>query len=112
MILNGLLNNIIIPIAHKLSVIYGTSSSVINIPIILSFLVFSIVNVPANYFLDRKGIKNGFKVGLFFYVCGMVFVSFINAALPLLLIGYIIFSFGQPFIINTPAKIATYWFFP
>ena len=78
MILNGLLNNIIIPIAHKLSVIYGTSTTVINIPIIMSFLVFSLVNVPANYFLDRKGIRNGFKVGLFLYLLGMVLVTLVN----------------------------------
>lgn len=112
MVLNGLLNNIIIPIASKLSDTYGYSAKIINSPIIVSFLVFSLINIPVNHFLDKRGIKTGYMIGLSFYAVGMLLVCFINKAFPLLIIGYIIFSFGQPFILNLPAKIATYWFFP
>jgi MFS family permease len=112
MILNGLLNNIIIPIASKLSDTYGYSAKIINAPIIISFLVFSLINIPVNHFLDKRGIKTGYVIGLSFYAVGMFFVCFVNKAFPLLIIGYIVFSFGQPFILNLPAKIATFWFFP
>lgn len=112
MILNGLLNNLIIPIAHKLSVIYGQSEKIINLPTILSFLIFSLANIPINFLLDRKGIKVGFKMGLSLYLLGMLLVNLINVSFYFVALGYIIFSFGQPFILNTPAKIATYWFFP
>lgn len=112
MVLNGLLNNIIIPIAHKLSVLYDQSTKVVNLATILSFLIFSFINIPINYFLDKKGIRIGYRIGPGLYLVGMFLACLINASFPLVIFGYIIFTLGQPFILNTPAKIATYWFFP
>jgi len=112
MVLNGLLNNIIIPIAHKLSVLYDQSTKVVNLATILSFLIFSFINIPINYFLDKKGIRIGYRIGLCLYLVGMFFACLVNVSFPLVIFGYILFTFGQPFILNTPAKIATYWFFP
>ena len=112
MILNGLLNNIFIPIANKLSAIFDESSRIVNLPIIISFLISSLINIPVNYFIDSKGFKAGYLVGLSIYLIGIFFVTFINSSFSIALIGYIIFAFGQPFILNAPAKIATYWFLP
>lgn len=112
MVLNGLLNNIIIPIAHKLSTLYDQSSEVVNSAIIMSFLIFSLINIPVNFLLDKKGIKMGYRIGLGLYLVGMLLACLVNLCFPLLILGYILFTFGQPFILNTPAKIATYWFFP
>jgi len=112
MVLNGLLNNIIIPIANKLALLYDQSPKVVNLATIMSFLIFSLINIPINYFLDKKGIKMGYRVGIGLYLLGMFFVCLVNVSFPLVIFGYIIFTFGQPFILNTPAKIATYWFFP
>ena len=112
MVLNGLLNNIIIPIANKLALLYEQSPKVVNLATIMSFLIFSLINIPINYFLDKKGIKMGYRVGIGLYLLGMFFVCLVNVSFPLVIFGYIIFTFGQPFILNTPAKIATYWFFP
>ena len=112
MLLNGLLNNIIIPIANKLALLYDQSPKVVNLATIMSFLIFSLINIPINYFLDKKGIKMGYRVGIGLYLLGMFFVCLVNVSFPLVIFGYIIFTFGQPFILNTPAKIATYWFFP
>lgn len=112
MVLNGLLNSIIIPIAHKLSLLYGQSSKIVNSATIMSFLIFSLINIPVNYLLDKKGITMGYRIGLGLYLAGMAFACLVNVSFPLLIVGYILFTFGQPFILNTPAKIATYWFFP
>jgi fucose permease len=112
MVLNGLLNNIIIPLESKLASIYGLNSKVVNIATILSFLAFLMSNLPANYILDQKGIKFGFIVGNSIYLCGIVLSCCINAGFPFVIIGYLLFVMGQPFIMNIPAKIATYWFFP
>lgn len=70
------------------------------------------MNVPANYILDLKGIRFGFLVGISFYMVGIGMACFVNVGFGFLLVGYLIFTLGQPFILNTPAKIATYWFFP
>ena len=50
--------------------------------------------------------------GISIYAVGIMLVCFLNKAFPLLIIGFLIFSFGQPFILNLSAKIATYWFLP
>jgi MFS family permease len=112
MILNGLLNNIVIPIANKLAEVYNQSVKIINLPIVLSFLVFSLANIPINHFIDRKGFKMGYIIGISLYLTGMFLVSLINISFPLVIIGYLVFTFGQPFILNAPATIATYWFLP
>ena len=112
MILNGLLNNIIIPIATKLSIVYSKSTKIINLPTIISFLIFSLINVPVNHFLDKRGVKTGYMIGLSIYALGIFLICFVSKAFPFLIIGFIVFSFGQPFILNLSAKIATYWFLP
>lgn len=112
MVLNGLLNNIIIPIQSKLASIYSLNSKVVNIATILSFLAYLIVNLPINYVLDKKGIRFGIIVGNAIYLLGISLSSCVNAGFPFLIIGYLVFVMGQPFILNSPAKIATYWFFP
>jgi hypothetical protein len=112
MVLNGLLNNIIIPIANKLALLYDQSTKVVNLATILSFIIFALINIPINYVLDKKGIKFGYRIGMGLYLIGMFFVCLVNASFPLVIFGYLIFTFGQPFILNTPAKISTYWFFP
>ena len=112
MILNGLLNNIIIPIATKLSIVFDKSTKIINLPTIISFLIFSLINIPVNHFLDKRGVKTGYMIGLTIYAIGIFFICFVSKAFPFLIIGFIVFSFGQPFILNLSAKIATYWFLP
>lgn len=62
--------------------------------------------------MDHKGPRAGYIIGLSIYVIGMFLVNLINTSFSLALVGYIIFSFGQPFIVNAPAKIATVWFLP
>lgn len=112
MVLNGLLNNVIIPLETALATVYNVSSRVVNISTILSFLAFLLVNLPANYILEKRGIKFGFMVGNSLYLAGIILCCCVNAGFPMLMIGYILISFGQPFILNIPAELATYWFFP
>lgn len=112
LLLNGFINNSIIPIQSKLAIMYDISETLVNLPIILSFLVFSIVNFPANVFIDWKGLRWSFIIGSILYATGVGFYCFINYSYGMMIIGTIIFSLGQPFIINCPAKIAAFWFFP
>ena len=80
-------------------------------PIILSFLVYSVMNFPANHFIDTKGLRFSFLVGSGFFMAGAAMYTLINKSYIFMIFGYILMSTGQPFIINCPAKIATYWFF-
>ena len=112
MILNGLLNNLIIPIESKLSALYEVEQRIINLPTILSFLVFLLVNVPANYILDKYGIRFGYILGNSLYLLGIILCCLVNLAFPMLIVGYLFICAGQPFIINIPAKFAACWFLP
>ena len=110
--LNGLMNNIAIPIQSTLALTYNVSSKLVNIGTIVSFLIFSIANIPSNYLLDKRGLRFGLLLGNSIYFVGIVICCFINVGFPFLIAGYLVFSFGQPFIVNIPAKLATYWFLP
>jgi fucose permease len=110
-LINGLGNNALIPIAHKLSIVYNLSDASVSLPIIITFLVYSILNLPANHIIDRKGLRLSFQFGSALYMSGIFCFTLINHGFYFTVLGSILFSIGQPFIINCPAKIATYWFF-
>lgn len=112
LILNGLANNAIIPIESKMSKIYMVSEGVVSSPIIISFLIFIAVNFPANHIIDTRGLRVSFLIGLTLYSLGLFTFCLVNHGYGWVIVGTIIVSFGQPFILNCPAKIATFWFFP
>lgn len=108
--INGLANNSIIPIAHKISLVYDLPSAYLNAPIAASFLVYSISNFPANFIIDTKGLRFSFLIGSGLYAIGILLFTLINKGYFFVLIGAILVAIGQPFIVNCPAKVATFWF--
>jgi hypothetical protein len=110
-LINGLGNNAIIPIAHKLTRVYNLSYAYVSLPIIITFLVYSLLNFPANHIIDTRGLRLSFQLGSILYMSGLFCFTLINREYIFTVLGSILFSIGQPFIINCPAKIATYWFF-
>lgn len=109
-LVNALANNAVIPIAEKLSRTYELSDTYAYTPVFISFLIYSLSNFPANHFIDKYGLKFSLIVGNSLYAIGLLFFSFINTGYYLVVIGAIVVALGQPFVINCPAKIATFWF--
>lgn len=110
-VINGLANNTVIPIAAKLAEVYNISDVHVSMPIIISFLVYSLTNFPANHIIDTKGLRFSFLIGSGLFMAGCGLYTLINKSYFFMILGYTVMSIGQPFIINCPAKIATYWFF-
>ena len=108
--INGLCNNAVIPIAHKISTVYDLSSTYANAPITASFLVYSFSNFPANFIIDSMGLRVSFLIGSGCYCVGIFLFTLINKGFFFVLIGAILIAMGQPFIVNCPAKVATFWF--
>lgn len=108
--INGLCNNAVIPIAHKIATVYDLSSTYANAPITASFLVYSFSNFPANFIIDSMGLRVSFLIGSGFYCVGIFLFTLINKGFFFVLIGAILIAMGQPFIVNCPAKVATFWF--
>lgn len=111
LVINGLANNTVIPIASKLAEVYDVSDSYVSAPIIISFLVYSVANFPANHLIDTKGLRFSFMMGSGLYMVGVFLYAMINRGYQFTIMGSICVAMGQPFIINCPAKVATYWFF-
>ena len=112
LILNGLMNNAIAPLEHKITLLYEVSQSKVSFSMVISFLVFFPVSFPAIKVLDSKGIKIAMIYGTFFYFAGTLFYSLINRTYNLVLLGSFLIGIGQPFILNSLFKVPIYWFFP
>lgn len=52
------------PIATTIQKIYGVDSYLVNLIPVIYLLVFAVLNLPANYFIDEKGIR----VGVLFFL--------------------------------------------
>ena len=109
-LVNGLGNNTVIPIASKLANVFDISDAYVSAPIIISFLVYSLVNFPANHIIDTQGLRRSFLIGSGFYMVGIFLYVMIDKGYYYTIFGAILVAVGQPFIINCPAKVATYWF--
>ena len=107
---NGLGNNAIIPIANKVQTVYELSPAIVNAPITASFLIYSISNFPANYIIDTKGLRISFLIGTGLFTIGILLFALVNVSFLFVFLGAIFIALGQPFIVNCPAKVATFWF--
>ena len=110
LVINGLANNTVIPIANKLASVYKINDAYVSSPVIVSFLVYSLTNFPANHLIDTKGLRSSFLIGSALYMIGIFLYVEIDRGYYFTIMGSIFVATGQPFIINCPAKVATYWF--
>lgn len=69
------------------------------------------MNFPANHVIDTRGLRVSFLIGAGLYMAGAALYTMVNKGYYFTIFGSILVSLGQPFIINCPAKVATYWFF-
>lgn len=112
LLLIGIVNNAVIPLEHKMTIIYNVSEGKVTLSVILSFLIFSIVNFPANHIIDTKGLRISFLIGTSLYTVGSALYVFINKSYYFVIFGTVFMGLGQPFIMNCPAKVAAFWFSP
>ena len=57
---------------------YSISDVYASAPVFAGFLAYSLANLPANYYLESKGLRKGFIVGTGFYLLGTIFFVIIN----------------------------------
>jgi len=95
-----------------MTVIYGVSSIKVTISVVLSFVVFFLVNFPANLIMEKKGIRVSSLIGTSLYFFGALCYVFINKSYYFAILGTLFAGIGQPFLINSPSKVAAFWFYP
>lgn len=76
----------------------------------LYMIMYIIVNFFSNWVLDTKGIRVGVLIGTLLTAVGAFFRCFINTSFSFVVFGQMLCATGQPFILNAPAKISTFWF--
>jgi MFS family permease len=92
--------------------VYGVSEGMVSTSIILSFLVFSLANFPANHIIDSLGLRTGFLLGTALYAVGALLYLLIDRSYYFVILGTVFMGLGQPFLLNSPAKVAAFWFLP
>jgi fucose permease len=108
--INNIANNAIIPIASKIIKVYSLDETYANLPIQIGFLINPIMNFTCGSIVDQKGLGVSFRIGALLYAVGLFGFVLINYGYFYVLIGAILISIGQPLIMNSPAKVACFWF--
>lgn len=76
----------------------------------LYMIMYVLVNFFSNWVLDVKGIRVGVLIGTGLTALGAAIRCLINRSFWYMVLGQALCATGQPFILNAPAKIATFWF--
>lgn len=95
-----------------MTLIYSVSEKRVGFSVIISFLVFFLANFPANKIIDKYGMRISLCLGTGLFFIGTFFFLLINLSYNFVILGTVFVGLGQPFLLNSPAKVATLWFFP
>lgn len=110
LLLNGLMNNAITPLEHKMTLLYEVSETKVTFSVVVSFLVFFPASFPVIKILDSKGLRTAVICGTSLYFIGNLFYSLINKSYDFVLVGTLFIGIGQPFLLNSLFKVPAYWF--
>ena len=89
---------------------YGLAENLVSLVPLLYLIMYLFINFPSNWILDVKGIRKGVIIGAVMTALGAGIRCFINVSFIYVIIGQFFCAVAQPFILNAPAKIATFWF--
>ena len=74
--------------------------------------IYIVVNFPANYAMDKLGLKYGILIGATLTTFGMCLKVLVNVSFYYVMVGQLIAAAGQPFLGCAPGKLANQWFGP
>lgn len=101
---------VLAPIATKLVVVYQVTDFTLNAIAMAYLLLFALIGIPANYFIDDHGLRIGLIIGCAFQSVGCSLQMCINISFYMALVGFVLVGVAQPFILNCIAKVAAFWF--
>ena len=100
------------PILNQLKEAYDASTFLISLPSTFYLILFIPLNLPSNYIIDKYGLKKGFLIGISCTLLGGWIRLGCRESFIYVILGNAVAGIGQPFILNSPAKIAALWFRP
>ena len=100
------------PIAGAIENGYGFGSVIISSIGVTFMVIYIIVNFPANYAMEKLGLKYGILIGVTLSTLGMCVKVLVNVSFYYVMLGQFIAAVGQPFLGCAPGKLANQWFGP
>jgi len=97
------------PISSLVALLYGVTELDIAFLSLIFMVVYIPVSIPSAYVIDNKGFKIACVIGAFITAIFAIVRAF-SPTYPLLLIFSAGIAIGQPFVFNSPTKIARRWF--
>ncbi len=98
------------PISVQLTHYYEVSQLYVDMVSLVYLITYVPFNFLAQFVLDRYQLYPGIFIGAVCTLVGSTLKIFLNHSFFYLLLGNIVAGMGQPFIMNSPAKIAAVWF--
>lgn len=108
--INGMCWVVFSSISNKTAETYDVDPSIVTLVPMLYMIVYIPINFPSNWILDTKGIRKGVIIGAVMTALGASIRCMLNLHFIYAILGQFFCAVAQPFILNAPAKIATYWF--
>lgn len=110
-LVNSLPSQIFASINNLVSKSYNLDPLIVSLFTFVFPILHPICAFPANWILDKCGIKIGCIIGAIFLVSGVWMRTFIRENQPVYcLIGSILAAIGNVFVLNSPSIVANNWF--
>ena len=98
------------PILSRTQELMGLTDELPVVILMLMFpLVYVPVSIPAGFIIDRRGFRYAVMIGAFL-TAAFSFLRLAAHNYPLVLIGMVGISVGQPFVLNSITKLVSTWF--
>ena len=97
------------PITSKVQTLMHVSEFKVVLLATMFPLLYIPVSIPAGIIIDRKGFRFAVLLGAIL-TAGFSFLRLFTGNYPLVLIGMIGISIGQPFVLNSITKTVAVWF--
>ena len=96
--------------ASQISLYYDKNATIVSTLCLVFSGIYIVFTYPSNFVIDIHGCKTGIILGTILTAIGMIVKVWINTDFWICVLGQVLAAIGQPFILNTPAKLAGIWF--
>jgi len=100
----------IAPISTTVKEVYGVDNFQVNMVSLIFFILFLPSMLLATVVFDKFDLRTGLVVGAILQGIGASLKYFINHGFWIVLVGQGFIGVAQPFFLDSPALVATYWF--
>lgn len=99
-----------IAVSTRFSEEYNIDSLAVDLFSIIFMLVYPIATFPSSYVIDNINLRYGLTFAATFTMIGAGLKALLYKGLVFTYLGQTLAAIAQPFILNSPGKIAAVWF--